>query len=380
MPEKLTIPATLLPRDGRFGSGPSKVCDEQLDALRSAQPCILGTSHRQPPVRNLVGDIRKMLEDFFHVPEGYEVMLGNGGSTTFFDAAAYSLTRKRAQHCVFGEFGAKFAAANTAPHLDAPSIVEASAGSVAFPVAEEGADLYAWAHNETSTGAMAPVVRPSGIGDALVVIDATSAAGGAAVDISQTDVYFFAPQKSFASDGGLWFAVVSPTAIARIEEVASSGRYIPSSLSLKEALDNSRLNQTLNTPALTTLLLMRAQLEWLLGNGGMDFADSRTRDSSSRLYAWAEAATFAEMYVTDPSYRSSVVGTVDLVGIDSGKLRAVLKDNGIVDIDPYRKLGRNQIRVGMYPAVDPDDVTALTRCIDWVVAHLEDSAEGRDKG
>ncbi len=376
MPEKLMIPATLLPRDGRFGSGPSKIRDEQLDALREGQPKILGTSHRQPPVKNVVGDVRMMLADFFHVPQGYEVILGLGGSTVFFDSAAFSLVRKRAQHCVFGEFGAKFAAASTAPHLDAPSIVEAPPGSISTPVTEEGIDTYAWAHNETSTGAMAPVMRPAGIGDAIVVVDATSAAGGAAVDVAQTDAYFFAPQKNFASDGGLWFAVVSPAAIARIEEVAVSGRYIPASLSLKDALDNSRLNQTLNTPAITTLLLMRAQLEWLLTRGGMDFAAARTTDSSGRLYAWADAAPYAETFVTNPSYRSSVVCTVDLVGVDSAELRSVLKENGIVDIDPYRKLGRNQIRVGVYPAVEPDDVSALTACIDWVVARLGDRAAG----
>jgi len=371
MPNDLAIPATLLPRDGRFGSGPSKIRDEQLDAIRAAQPGILGTSHRQAPVRNLVGDVRTMLSDFFRLPNGYEVILGNGGSTLFFDAAAFALVRAKAQHCVFGEFGAKFAkATNGAPHLDTTSVIEAEAGSIALPVAEEGIDTYAWPHNETSTGAMAPVTRPAGIGDALVLVDGTSAAGGTVVDVSQTDAYFFAPQKNFASDGGLWFAVVSPAAITRIEEIAESGRHIPATFSLKDAIDNSRLNQTLNTPAITTLLLMRAQLEWLLAQGGMDFAVARTADSSGRLYSWAEAAEFAEMFITQPSHRSSVVGTVDLVGVDSGTLRKVLKENGIVDIDPYRKLGRNQIRVGMFPAVDPDDVSALTACIDWVVERL----------
>ncbi|MBN2176406.1 MAG: phosphoserine transaminase [Demequinaceae bacterium] len=370
MPNTLTIPATLLPRDGRFGSGPSRVRDEQVEALRAAQPGVLGTSHRQAPVRNLVGDIRSMLADFFRLPEGYEVLLGNGGSILFFDAAAFGLVRRRAQHCVFGEFGAKFAEAATAPHLDAPSLVTAEPGSVASPVAEEGVDVYAWPHNETSTGAMAPVVRPEGIGEALVVIDATSAAGGALVDISETDVYFFAPQKGFASDGGLWWAVVSPAAVARIEEIAATDRHIPASLSLKHALDNSRLNQTLNTPAIATLVMMRAQLEWLMSGGGMDFAAGRSSESARRLYAWADARPYTETFVTNPSFRSTVVGTVDLVGVDSGVLRGVLKDNGIVDIDPYRKLGRNQIRVGMYPAVDPDDVTALTACIDWVVERL----------
>jgi phosphoserine aminotransferase len=376
MPTDLTIPATLLPRDGRFGSGPSRVRDEQVEALRAAQPGILGTSHRQAPVKNVVGDIQAMLSEFFHVPDGYEVILGNGGSIAFFDAAAFSLVRHKAQHCVFGEFGAKFAGASAAPHLDAPSIIEAEPGSVSLPVAEEGVDVYGWPHNETSTGAMAPVIRPAGVGDALVVIDATSAAGGALVDVSQTDVYFFAPQKTLAADGGLWLAVVSPAAIARIEEVAASPRYIPAILNLKAALDNSRLNQTVNTPAIATLVLIRSQLEWLMANGGLEFAAARSTESSRRLYAWADARPYTEAFVTDLSYRSSVVGTVDLVGVDSGVLRKVLKENGIVDIDPYRNLGRNQIRVGMYPATDPDDVTALTACIDWVVERLGETGSG----
>ena len=377
MPEKLTIPATLLPRDGRFGSGPSKIRDEQLDALRAAQPRILGTSHRQAPVKNVVGDVRSMLADFFAVPDGYEVILGNGGATAFFDAAAFGLVEAKAQHSVFGEFGAKFAEATTAaPHLQPSSIRKADAGSIALPEAEEGVDLYAWAHNETSTGAMAPVVRPAGIGDALVAIDATSAAGGVAVDVSQADAYFFAPQKNFASDGGLWFAVVSSAAVARIEKIAASGRYIPASLGLKDAVDNSRLNQTLNTPAVTTLLMMRAQLEWLLANGGMAFAAARTPDSSGRIYAWADARPYTETFVTNPSHRSSVVVTVDLVGIDSGTLRGVLRDNGIVDIDPYRKLGRNQIRIGVYPAVEPEDVSALLASIDWVAERIGGDNDG----
>jgi len=347
----------------------------------AAQPGVLGTSHRQAPVKNTVGDIRAMLAEFFRLPDGYEVLLGNGGSILFFDAAAYGLIRKRAQNCVFGEFGAKFAQAAAAPHLEAPSVVEAEPGSVAFPTPEEGVDVYAWPHNETSTGAMAPVVRPDGIGDALVVVDATSAAGGAAVDVAQTDVYFFAPQKSFASDGGLWFALASPAAVARIEEVAASGRYIPAGLSLKHALDNSRLDQTLNTPAIATLVLMRAQLEWLLAGGGLEFAAGRSKESSDRLYAWADDRPFTEAFVTNPSYRSTVVGTVDLVGVDSDVLRKVLRDNGIVDVDPYRKLGRNQIRVGMYPATDPDDVSALTASIDWVVEHLgEEGSGGEGRG
>lgn len=342
----------------------------------AAQPGILGTSHRQAPVKDVVGDIRAMLAEFFRLPDGYEVVLGNGGSILFFDAAAFSLVRRKAQNCVFGEFGAKFAQATAAAHLDAPSIVEAEPGSVSFPVAEDGVDVYAWPHNETSTGAMAPVVRPDGIGEALVVVDATSAAGGMTVDISQTDAYFFAPQKSFASDGGLWLSLLSPAAIARIEEIAASGRYVPASLNLKSALDNSRLNQTLNTPSIATLVLMRAQLEWLLAEGGMEFAAGRSSESSGRLYSWAEARPHCEMFVTNPSYRSSVVGTVDCVGVDSGALRKVLRANGIVDIDPYRGLGRNQIRVGMYPATDPDDVSALTASIDWVVERLGEEGRG----
>lgn len=371
MSERLVIPHDLLPRDGRFGSGPSKIRDEQLDALRSAQPRILGTSHRQAPVKDVVGDVRSMLAEYFQLPDGYEVILGNGGSTMFFDAAAFGLVEAKAQHSVFGEFGIKFAqATSAAPHIDASSIIEAPAGSIATPAAEDGIDVYAWTHNETSTGAMAPVVRPPGIDDALVVIDGTSAAGGAAVEIAQTDAYFFAPQKSFASDGGLWFSTVSPAAISRIERLASSGRYIPESLSLKAALDNSRQNQTLNTPAVATLLLMRSQLEWMLDGGGMTFTAARTADSSTRLYDWADSARYAETFVTQASHRSTVVGTVDLTGVDSATLRGVLRDNGIVDIDPYRKLGRNQVRVGMYPAVDPADVSALTACIDWVVTRI----------
>jgi phosphoserine aminotransferase len=379
MPERLTIPSSLLPRDGRFGSGPSKVRNDQIAALAAAQPLILGTSHRQAPVRGVVADVRRMLGEFFQIPNGYEVIFGLGGSTTFFDVAAYGLVRTRAQACVFGEFGLKFSEELAAPHLQAPSIRHGDAGSISTPLAEVGIDTYVWAHNETSTGAMAPVVRPEGIGDALVVVDGTSAAGGAALDVSQADVYFFAPQKNFAADGGLWFAVISAAAVARIEEVATSGRYVPASLSLKHALDNSRQDQTLNTPAIATLLLIRSQLEWLLGNGGMAWADARTRDSSSRIYAWADAAPFAETFVTNPSHRSTVVSTVDLIGVDSGTLRGVLKDNGIVDIDPYRKLGRNQIRVGVFPAVEPDDVSALLACIDWVVERIGDGG-GRGGG
>ena len=372
MTDIIAIPAGLLPRDGRFGSGPSKVSDAQVNALVASQPGVLGTSHRQAPVKGLVGDIRRMLADLYSLPDGYEVILGNGGSTMFWDAAAFSLVRERAQHCSFGEFGSKFAkATDDAPHLAASSIRTATPGDAVLPEAEDGVDVYAWPHNETSTGVMVPVVRPEGIGDALTVVDATSAAGGARVDIAQADVYYFAPQKSFASDGGLWFAIVSPAAIARIEEIAASGRWIPASLSLKTALDNSRADQTYNTPAVATLVMMRAQLEWMLAGGGLDFAAGRAEASSSLLYAWAERTPWTEAFVTNPGLRSTVVGTIDLdPSVDSGELRRHLRAQGVVDIDPYRKLGRNQIRVGMYPAVDPEDVGALVTSMDYLVERL----------
>ena len=363
------IPADLLPRDGRFGSGPSRVRNAQVQALVAAQPGVLGTSHRQAPVKSLVREVREGLSALYGLPDGYEVILGNGGSTSFWDAATFSLVDRRAQHCAFGEFGAKFAkATSAAPFLEDSVVREVPAGEIALPVAQDGIDVYAWPHNETSTGAMAPVERPAGIGDALTVIDGTSAAGGLALDPAQADVYYFAPQKSFGSDGGLWLALVSPAAIERIERIAASGRWIPATLDLKSAVDNSRADQTLNTPAIATLVMLAEQLRWLLGNGGMDFAVSRTSESARRLYQWADATEYAETFVTKPSARSSVVATVDLLPpVDSSVLRSSLRQQGVVDIDPYRKLGRNQIRVGMFPAVDPDDVSALTGCIDWLV-------------
>ena len=372
MTDIIEIPARLLPQDGRFGSGPSKVSDAQIAALVASQPGVLGTSHRQPPVKNLVGDIRAMLAELYALPEGYEVILGNGGSTLFWDAAAFSLVRERAQHCAFGEFGSKFAkATDSAPHLAASSILTAPAGEIVLPRAEDGIDTYAWPHNETSTGAIAPVERPAGIGDALTVVDATSAAGGVRVDVTQADVYYFAPQKSFASDGGLWFAIVSPAAIARIEEIAASGRWIPESLSLAAALTNSRADQTLNTPAIATLVMMRAQLEWMIAAGGLGFAADRSARSSGVVYDWAERTSWAETFVTNPAYRSPVVATIDLhQSVDSAELRRHLRANGVVDIDPYRKLGRNQIRVGVYPAVDPRDVESLVQCMDYLVEKL----------
>ena len=372
MSDVIEIPPHLLPKDGRFGSGPSKVSDAQLAALAEAQPTVLGTSHRQAPVKNLVGDIRSMLGEFFSIPDGYEVILGNGGSTLFWDAAAFSLVDTRAQHCAFGEFGSKFAqATNRAPHLSGSSILTAEPGEVVTPKAEDGIDTYAWPHNETSTGAIADVGRPTGIGEALTVVDGTSAAGGTLVDISQIDTYYFAPQKNFASDGGLYFAIMSPAAIARVEQVAASGRYIPDTLSLSLALENSRANQTLNTPAVATLVLMRAQLEWLLSQGGMPFAAARTAESSGRLYSWASEFRHIEAYITNPINRSPVVATFDLLsGVDAAEMRRHLRANGIVDIDPYRKLGRNQIRVGVFPAVDPDDVSALINCLEFIVERL----------
>jgi phosphoserine aminotransferase len=371
MLSELVIPSELLPLDGRFGSGPSKVRPEQVEAVVAANPSVLGTSHRQAPVKNLVADVRRMLAELYALPEGYEVLLGNGGSTFFWDAAAFSLVETRSQHCVFGEFGGKFAQATAdAPHLADPSVFEAPAGSLATPKAEDGIDVYAWPHNETSTGVAAPVTRPAGSGDALVVVDGTSAAGGIEINPTETDVYYFAPQKSFAADGGLWFALVSPAAVTRIEEVKASGRYVPQSLDLAIALENSRVDQTLNTPAVATLLLMRAQLEWMLAGGGLSAMAARSAKSTGLLYDWAEASDFATPFVPAPEHRSPVVATIDLdAQIDGEKLQKVLRANGVVDVFPYRKLGRNQLRVGCFPAVEPTDVERLIASIDWVVAH-----------
>ncbi len=369
MPE-IVIPQNLLPADGRFGCGPSKVRPEQVAHL-TANAALLGTSHRQKPVKQLVGRVRAGLADLFRLPEGYEIILGNGGSTAFWDAAAFSLIERRSENLTFGEFGAKFAAAAATPFLEAPHVVSAPAGSRAEVEVLEGVDVYAWPHNETSTGVMAPVRRVTGDAGALTVIDATSAAGGIDVDLAETDVYYFAPQKNLAADGGLWFAAMSPAAIARIEAIAASGRWIPEFLSLKNAVDNSRLDQTLNTPALATLLLMEAQLDWLNANGGLAFADARTRESSDHLYAWAEERPFATPFVVDPAHRSQVVVTIDFdASVDAAVVASVLRANGIVDTEPYRKLGRNQLRVATFAAVDPDDIRSLTSAIDYVVDAL----------
>jgi phosphoserine aminotransferase len=369
----IVIPADLLPGDGRFGSGPSKVRPEQVAYLSEIGTTVLGTSHRQAPVKTLVRRVREGLAGYFSLPDGYEVALGNGGTTAFWDAAAFSLVRERAQHLAFGEFSSKFAKVTTrAPFLGEPTVITAEAGSLAAPAAEAGVDVYAWPHNETSTGVMAPVARVAGADDdALVLIDATSGAGGLAVDVAQTDAYYFAPQKSFASDGGLWLALLSPAAIARIEEIRAGGRWVPEFLDLGVALDNSRKDQTLNTPALATLAMLAVQLDWLTGNGGLSWAAARTADSASRLYGWAERTSWATPFVTDPAARSNVVGTVDLdESIDAATVAKVLRANGVVDVEPYRKLGRNQLRVAMFPAVEPDDVSALTACVEHVVQNL----------
>lgn len=367
----LAIPADLKPRDGRFGCGPSKVRPEQLSALAAAGD-LFGTSHRQAPVKNLVGRVRDGLRELFSVPDGYEVILGNGGTTAFWDAAAFGLIDKRSLHLTYGEFSAKFASAVAKnPFVGDPVVVKADPGSAPEPTSDPSVDLIGWAHNETSTGVAVPVQRPRGSGDALIAIDATSAAGGLPVDITESDVYYFAPQKNFAADGGLWVAIMSPAALARVEAIAGAGRWVPEFLSLPIAIENSLKNQTYNTPAIGTLILFAEQLDWLLSNGGLDWAVKRTADSSQRLYGWADAAPFATPFVTDPALRSQVVGTVDFNDdIDASAVAATLRANGIVDTEPYRKLGRNQLRVGMFPAVDPDDVSALTACIDWVVERL----------
>jgi phosphoserine aminotransferase len=367
------IPAELKPADGRFGCGPSKVRPEALERL-AEQSRLMGTSHRQKPVRDLVGRVRSGLAELFGLPDGYEIALGNGGTTAFWDAAAAWLVRDKALHLTYGEFSQKFAKVTAgAPFLDAPIVVEADPGDAPPPTADSGADVLAWAHNETSTGVMVPVERPDGAGDALVLVDATSGAGGLPVDPSQADVYYFAPQKAFGADGGLWLAALSPAAIARIDELdGSPGRWQPAFLSLQTALENSRKEQTYNTPALATLLLLADQVEWMLGGGGLDWCVQRTSASSGHLYGWAEQSDFADPFVADPAKRSLVVGTIDFDdSVDAAMLATTLRANGIVDVEPYRKLGRNQLRIGMFPAVESADVEALTACIDWVIENAD---------
>ncbi len=370
----LRIPDGLKPADGRFGSGPSRVRRAQLDYVAGPGAAIIGTSHRQAPVKALVARIRAGIAELFGLPDGYEVILGNGGTTAFWDAATCCLVRERALHLAYGEFSAKFAACTRdAPFLRQPIVISAEPGDAPEPVAGAGGgevDVVAWAHNETSTGVMVPVVRPAGAEDALVLIDATSGAGGLPVDVAQADVYYFAPQKGFASDGGLWLAVMSPAAIARLDAMAavSDGRWVPDFLSLTIARENSLKDQTYNTPAIVTLLLLADQLDWMLDQGGLDAMVARTTASSAHLYGWAERHPSATPFVADPAKRSLVVGTIDFdEDVDATALAATLRANGIVDVEPYRKLGRNQLRVAMFPATDPADVEALTACIDWVL-------------
>jgi phosphoserine aminotransferase len=368
----IQIPADLLPADGRFGCGPSKVRPEALQSLATDGAAIMGTSHRQAPVKNLVRQVREGLTELFDLPDGYEVVLGNGGTTAFWDAAIVNLIRQRSAHGSYGEFSAKFAAGVAeAPFLDDPVIAKGEPGTLALPTAQDGVDAYAWAHNETSTGVMAPIARPSGGDDALVLIDATSGAGGLPVDVAQTDVYYFAPQKCFASDGGLWVALMSGDALARVAEIKGSGRWIPGFLDLSIAIDNSTKDQTYNTPAVATLYLFADQIRWMQSLGGLSGAVDRSRESSSRLYSWAEKSEYATPFVADPDHRSFVVGTIDFAdSVDAAAIAKTLRAHGVVDVEPYRKLGRNQLRVGMFPAVDPDDVSALTACIDYVAERL----------
>jgi phosphoserine aminotransferase len=375
---QLVIPEQIKPLDGRFGSGPSRLRPEQLPALAASGSSVMGTSHRQKPVKQLVGRVRGGLRELFNLPEGYEVLLGNGGTTAFWDAATAGIVRERALHLSYGEFSSKFGSATKkAPFLADPIVVEAPAGDAPDPIAaaQAGADVITWAHNETSTGVMVPVVRPTGLDDgALVLIDATSGAAGLPVNVADADVYYFAPQKGFASDGGLWLALASPAALERIAQVdadrptVGATRWIPEFLSLTTALDNSVKDQTYNTPAVATLFLLADQIEWMLANGGLDGMVKRTTASSSHLYSWAEAHSNATPFVSDPGKRSLVVGTIDFdEEIDAAEIAATLRANGIVDVEPYRKLGRNQLRVAMFPATDPADVQALTACIDWIL-------------
>ncbi len=371
-PGALTIPADLKPADGRFGAGPSKIDPAHLTALAETGSSLMGTSHRQAPVRQLVGRVIEGLTSVFALPEGYQVVLGNGGATAFWDIATFGLIRERSQHLTFGEFSSKFAkAAAQAPWLADPSVISSEPGSRPDARAEEGIDVYAWAHNETSTAVMAPVIRPAGTDGALVLVDATSGAGGLPVDLRESDVYYFAPQKCFASDGGLWIALMSPAALERTSEIAASGRHIPAFFDLPSAIDNSSKNQTYNTPSVATLFLMAEQLDWMNDRGGLAGMVERTTASSNALYGWAEKTSYTTPYVPDPSNRSLVIGTIDFDdAIDADEVAKTLRANGIVDTEPYRKLGRNQLRIAMYPAVDPADVEALTECVDYVVGRL----------
>ncbi len=372
MSNDIKIPDNLKPADGRFGCGPSKIRPEALAALAASGASILGTSHRQKPVKHVVHRVREGLNSLFELPDGYEVILGNGGSTAFWDIATFGLIESRSQHLVFGEFSSKFAlAAKEAPFLGEPTVIKSEPGTHPQASAEDGIDVYALTHNETSTGVSMQIKRPVGTDGALVLVDATSAAGGLAVDAKEFDTYYFAPQKSFASDGGLWLAIMSPAAIARVEKIKASQRWVPAFFDLTTAIENSRLDQTYNTPALVTMMLLADQIEWMNSNGGMKFSAGRSADSASRLYGWAEKTSYTTPFVTDPSMRSNVVGTINFdESIDATKLAAALRANGIVDTEPYRKLGKNQLRIGMFPAVEPSDIDALTASIEFVVSAL----------
>lgn len=369
---EIKIPDSIKPRDGRFGCGPSKIRGEALAALIASGTSIMGTSHRQKPVKNVVNRVRTGLSSLFQLPDGYEVVLGNGGSTAFWDIATFCLIEKKSQHLSFGEFSSKFAsAAKEAPFLDEPTVIKSEPGTHPFAQAESGVDTYALTHNETSTGVAMEIARPSGTDGALILVDATSAAGGLNVKPSEFDTYYFAPQKSFASDGGLWLALMSPAAIARVEKLKAS-RWVPAFFDLTTAIENSRLDQTYNTPAVATLILLAEQIEWMNNNGGLAFASGRSAKSASIIYDWAEKTPYTTPFVTDPAMRSKVVATINFdEGIDALEVAKVLRANGIVDTEPYRKLGKNQLRIGMFPAIDPDDVAALTQCIEHVVSALK---------
>ena len=368
----IKIPDNLKPSDGRFGCGPSKILPNSIANLASNYQSVLGTSHRQKPVKEVVAQVRSGLKSLFSLPDGYEVIIGNGGSTAFWDIATFGLIEKKSQHLVFGEFSSKFATCATqAPMNSEPLIIKAEPGSHPDVRVEDGIDAYALTHNETSTGVMMPIKRPAGADSALVLVDATSAAGGLEIDISQTDCYYFAPQKSFASDGGLWIAIISAAAIARVEKIKASGRWVPAFFDLSIAIENSRLDQTYNTPALATIILLAEQLKWINENGGLEFAAGRSADSANRLYSWAQNTSYTSPFVTDPKMRSKVVGTINFDdSIDALEVAKILRANGIVDTDPYRKLGKNQLRIGMFPAVEPSDIDALTKSIEYVVERL----------
>ncbi len=367
--KKIVIPESIKPKDGRFGCGPSKIRPDALASLTSEAQGIIGTSHRQKSVKDVVGRVRSGLKDLFSLPDGYEVVLGNGGSTAFWDIATFGLIEKKSQHLSFGEFSSKFAsAAKAAPFLDEPSVIKSEPGTHPLPVAEPGVDVYALTHNETSTGVAMPIIRPAGSEGALVLVDATSAAGGLEVSAKEFDTYYFAPQKSFASDGGIWLALMSPAAIERAEKIKASNRWTPAFLDLNIAIENSRLDQTYNTPAVLTLWLLAKQIEWMNSNGGLAFATGRSAQSAKHIYGWAEKNPLTTPFVIDPAMRSSVVATINFDdSIDALEIAKTLRANGIVDTEPYRKLGKNQLRIGMFPAIDPSDIEALTACIDYVI-------------